>query len=215
MAVLSGRWTFDAPTIEASGTGRVSVDTAGSPVAAILEDGVDIVPMRRGECVRFDGTTRAVIPAAPHLTWSQTFSIAFYLNVTDEPTGHWRAIFYKPVAERDARGIGLWLYPDAMRLRAQLFTIKGPEFADSRTPLTPGRWTHVAVAVDPDEIYIFVDGEFDMGVPLEHPVVNTGGELVLGRDAGGGGFAGMLDDLRVYASTLTPAEVREISALGP
>lgn len=211
MAVLSGRWTFDAPTIEASGNERVSVDAAGSQVAAVLEDGVDIVPMRRGECVRFDGTTRAIIPAAPHLIWGQTFSIAFHLNVADGPNGGWRAIFYKPVAERDARGIGLWLYPDAMRLRAQLFTLKGPEFADSRSSLTPGRWTHIAIAVDPDEIYMFVDGTFEVGVPLRHAVVNTGGELILGRDAGGCGFAGMIDDLRIYASALTPEEVREIS----
>jgi Concanavalin A-like lectin/glucanases superfamily len=211
MAVLSGRWTFDAPTIEASGNGRVSVDAAGSPVAAILEDGVDIVPLRHGECVRFDGTTRAVIPPAPHLTWSDTFSIAFRLNVAGGPTGRWRTVFYKPVADGDARGVGLWLYPDAMRLRTQLFTLRGPEFADSRAALVPGRWTHVVVAVDPDEIYMFVDGEFDVGVPLAHPVVNTGGELSLGRDANGYGFAGMVDDLRIYASTLTAAEVREIS----
>jgi hypothetical protein len=207
--MLTGHWTFDADTVD----DHHASDTTGGGVTATLDPGVDVVPGRLGEALRFDGRERAVVPAAPQLMLQQMagFSLAFFLNVHERPTGSWRGVLYKSVGENDARGLGMWLYPDAMRLRIQLFTAKGPEFVDLRANPQLGEWTHLAMAVDADEMYTYVDGEFDAGVPLEHPVVPITGPLYLGCDPTGLGFAGLLDDLRVYGSTLSREAVRSLA----
>jgi hypothetical protein len=206
--MLTGHWTFDPESVD----GDRAADVTGAGLIATF-DRAEVVPGRRGQALRFDEQGQAVIPAAPQLLLNQLigFSLAFFVHVQEEPTGMWRGLLYKPVAEQDARGLGMWLYPDAMRLRIQLFTTKGPEFVDLRTRLQVGEWTHVALAVDADEMYAYADGEFDSGVPLQHPVVPITGPLYLGRDPGGHGFAGLLDDLRVYASTLSPPAVQALA----
>jgi hypothetical protein len=156
-----------------------------------------------------------VIPAVPQLALSQLFgfSVTFFLKVADEPNGQWRGVFYKPVAPHDARGMGVWLYPDDLRLRSQLFTLKsGAEFADSRSALSLGDWTHVAVVVDPDEIYLYLDGQLDVAVRLGHPVISPSGPIYLGCDPTGLGFTGLLADLRIYSTALTGEAVEVLAS---
>jgi hypothetical protein len=205
--MLTAHWTFDAATIE-DGT---ALDSTGNGLPARLDPSVAVVPGRSGQALGFDGTGRVLIPAAPQLMLSQVFgfSIAFHVNVAEPPTGEWRGVLYKSVAEHDARGLGLWLYPDDLRLRLQLFTAKGPEFADSRR-LEVGVWTHVALVVDPDEMYVYVNGEVDAAVRLDQPVVTPAGPIYLGRDPTGLGFAGLLEDLRIYGTALTGEAVRAL-----
>lgn len=208
--MLTAHWTFDVETVR----GRQVADATGSGLAAALEDTVEIVPGRDGEALAFDGFGRVVIPAVPQLVLSQVFgfSLAFFIEVTEDPAGEWRGILYKPVAERDARGLGLWLYPDAQRIRAQLFTMKGPEYIDSRRKLARGEWTHVALVVDADEMYLYLDGRLDSAVPLEHAVVTPTGPIYLGRDESGTGFTGLLDDFRVYATALNEESVQALAS---
>ena len=205
--MLTAHWTFDADTFE----GRSVADSTGSGLTATLDGAVDVVPGRSGGALSFDGSGQVVIPAAPQLVLSQLFgfSIAFYVNVAEPPTGEWRGVLYKSVAEHDARGLGLWFYPDDLRLRVQLFTAKGPEFADSRR-LEIGVWTHVALIVDPDEMYVYFNGELHTAVRLDQPVVTPAGPMYVGRDPTGLGFAGLFDDLRMYATALTGEAVRAL-----
>jgi hypothetical protein len=207
--VLIAHWTFDVDTVD----GRSVADAAGASPAAELGDTAEIVPGRAGEALSLGGDDRVVIPAAPQLVLSQIFgfSVAFFVQVTEEPTGEWRSLLYKPVAENDARGLGLWLYPDAMRLRVQLFTIKGPDYVDSRARLTVGDWAHVAFVVDTVGMYVYVNGSRDATVPLEHAVVTPAGPIYLGREPTKPGFGGLMDDLRVYASALDEEAVRALA----
>jgi hypothetical protein len=142
------------------------------------------------------------------------FSVAFFVRIDEEPTGEWRSLLYKPVAENDARGLGLWLYPDAMRLRIQLFTVKGPDYVDSHARLTVGEWAHVAFVVDTDGMFLYVNGRLDVAAPLEHAVVTPAGPIYLGREPTKPGFAGLMDDLRVYASALDEEAVRSLADYG-
>jgi len=208
--MLTAHWTFDPETIK----DRAALDATGSGLTATLDASVAITPGHRAGALAFDGTGRAVIPAAPQLVLSQLFgfSLAFFVRVDEAPTGEWRGLLYKPVADQDARGLGMWLYPDALRIRMQLFTAKGPEYADSRRVLTLGEWAHVAMVVDPDELYLYVDGELDSAVGLENPVVTPAGPIYLGRDSTGLGFTGLLDDFRVYSTALTGEQVRALAS---
>lgn len=207
--MLVAHWTFDLATVD----GRRVADTAGAGLAAELDETAEIVPGRAGEALLLSGGGRAVIPATPQLVLSQVFgfSLAFFVQVTEQPIGEWRSLVYKPVAENDARGLGVWLYPDAMRVRVQLFTVKGPDYADSRARLAVGEWTHIAFVVDPDGMFLYVNGRLDGAVPLEHPVVTPTGPIYLGSEPGKPGFGGLLDDFRVYASALDEEAVRALA----
>lgn len=208
--MLIAHWTFDVDTVD----GRRVAAAAGAAPAAELDDAARIVPGRDGEALSLGGTARAVIPAAPQLVLSQVFgfSVTFFVRVTEAPTGEWRSVLYKPVAEHDARGLGLWLYPDSMRLRVQLFTIKGPDYADSHVRLTVGDWVHVAFVVDAGGMSLYVDGRLDVGLPLEHAIVTPAGPIYLGSEPTKPGFGGQIDDFRVYASALGEEAVRSLAS---
>lgn len=98
-----------------------------------------------------------------------------------------------------------------MRLRVQLFTIKGPDYVDSRARLTVGDWAHVAFVVDTAGMYVYIDGRQDAALPLEHAVVTPAGPIYLGRESTKPGFGGLMDDLRVYASALDEEAVRALA----
>jgi hypothetical protein len=213
--MLAGHWTFDDNTITGTGRDRKALDITGSRLTALLDEKVAVVPGRTGRALSFHGSDRAVIPAVPQLALSQLFgfSVTFFLKAADEPNGQWRGVFYKPVAPQDARGMGVWLYPDDLRLRSQLFTLKGgAEFADSRSALPLEAWTHVAIVVDPDEIYLYLDGELDVAVRLGHPVISPTGPIYLGCDPTGLGFTGLLADLRIYSTALTGEAIEVLAS---
>ncbi|MFC4912374.1 LamG domain-containing protein [Actinomadura gamaensis] len=212
--MLVAHWSFEVEDID----GRRVTDATGGGLAMTLDEGVRIVPGRDGEALAFDGTGgRAIVPAVPQLALSQVFgfTVAFHVSVSEGPTGEWRALLFKSVAEGDARAIGVWLHPDAMRLRVQLFTIKGPEYMDSHARLKLGEWSHLAFAVDTQGMFLYVDGKLDVAIPLEHPVVTPSGPLSLGAEPGKLGMSGLLADVRVYSAALDERTVRALATPEP
>ncbi|MEU5876135.1 LamG domain-containing protein [Spirillospora sp. NPDC047279] len=207
--MLIAHWTFDVENVD----GHRVADATGGGLTATLDEGAEIVPGRDGEALSLGGAGQAVVPAAPQLVLSQVFgfSLAFFVNVTGDPTGEWRGLLYKPVTDEDARSLGLWLYPDALRVRVQLFTVKGPEYADSRAVLTLGEWAHVAFVVDTEGMFLYINGKLDVAVPLEHAVVTPAGPLHLGSEPGKPGLTGLMEDVRVYASALDQEAVRALA----
>lgn len=213
--MLAAHWTFEEETIrETDPSARQALDVTGGGLPALLDPAVDLVPARTGRALRFHGGDRAVIPAAPQLELDQLFGfgVAFLLRLGEPPIGTWRGALYKSVGPGDARGMGCWLYPDEQRLRFQLFAVKGgATYADTSSRLPEGRWVHVAVIVDIEEIYVYLDGELDRAVRLEHPVVPPSGQTYLGSDPNGLGFAGEIADLRVYSTALTGEAVAALA----
>ncbi|MQY04840.1 LamG domain-containing protein [Actinomadura macrotermitis] len=210
--MLVAHWTFEVAQVD----GRTVGDVIGGGPPAVLDGHAEVVPGPAGGALRLDGTGRAVVAAAPRLVLSQLFgfAVAFSVDLTAGPGGEWRGLFYKQVAEHDARGIGIWLYPDEPRLRVQLFTSRGPAFVDSHRRLTPGEWAHVALVVDTGGMFLYLDGELDVAVPLEHPVVTPAGPIHLGAEPGRPGLTGLLADVRVYASALDEEAVRVLAEPG-
>lgn len=213
--MLAAHWTFEEETIRGTDPlSRHALDVTGGGLPALLDPAVDVVPARTGRALRFHGRDRAVIPAAPQLELDQLFGfgVAFLLRLGEPPTGTWRSALYKSVGPGDARGMGCWLYPDEQRLRFQLFTVRGgAAYADTRSRLQAGRWIHVAVIVDPEEIYVYLDGELDRAVRLDRSVVPPSGETFLGSDPNGLGFVGEIADLRVYSTALTGESVAALA----
>ncbi|WP_033423948.1 LamG domain-containing protein [Actinomadura flavalba] len=208
--MLVAHWTFEVDSVN----GRRVTDVSGGGMTAELDDGVAVIPGRTGGALNFDGTGRAVLSVGPQLVLNQFFgfTVAFSVRPEAPPDGsEWRAVLTKRVAEDDARALGFWLYPDAPRIRVQLFTSHGPEYVDSRRSVPAGTWTHLAFVVSPDGMFLYVDGQKDVALPLEHAVVIPMGPIVLGGDDGRPGFTGLIEDLRVYATGLGDEAVRALA----
>ncbi|RMI47400.1 LamG domain-containing protein [Actinomadura harenae] len=210
--MLVARWSFAVEDID----GRRVADATGGGLTMTLDEGVRIVPGRDGdgEALAFGGTRgRAIVEAAPRLALSQLFgfTVAFHVRVTDGPTGEWRALLFKQVADADARALGVWLHPDADRLRVQLFTTKGPEYMDGHARLTRDEWAHLALVVHAQGMALYVDGRPDVAIPLEHPVVTPGGPLSLGAEPGKPGMSGLMANVRIYAEALDERTIRALA----
>ncbi len=100
-------------------------------------------------------------------------------------------------------------------LGAQVQTITGPE------PLTPGRWTHVAVALTGDTGVLYVDGKevarsdsmtLNPDMLHGHNLQSGAFAAYLGRDPRGRHFAGMLDDVRIYGFPQSETLIASLAA---
>jgi hypothetical protein len=91
----------------------------------------------------------------------------------------------------------------------------GEQALDAKAPLTPGRWTHVAVSFRGDTGTLYVDGRPVASRPVAldpddvlGPNSNDGREHTwLGGSPSGGWFRGMVDDFAVWVSPRTDAEI--------
>lgn len=82
------------------------------------------------------------------------------------------------------------------------------------TTLTPGVWYHVAGVWDPSTgtISTYVNGELDRQLTTTGTLAVSSGDLIIGRDgtANSGYLDGTLDDLRIYDSALTAAQITDL-----
>lgn len=91
-------------------------------------------------------------------------------------------------------------------------------FKDSTNAVPSQRWTHVAAAYDGSRIRFYIDGQVAGDEALGNAGINRAQSLVLGDDLNGGlGLNGHLDEVRLWASTRSAAQIQgsrfsEISA---
>ena len=78
--------------------------------------------------------------------------------------------------------------------------------------MTPGQWQHVAVVCDGSKAFFYVNGEVKTsgaaaGVLAPNPDLT----FRLGQGVGAGRFfRGLLSDVRVYRTALSPAELQAV-----
>jgi len=97
----------------------------------------------------------------------------------------------------------------------------GPMFRYGVTPLNTRTWYHVAGVYDAESqsLHVYVNGELDDG-PLvgsvEASQQDSDQPVVIGQRAGAGdfGFQGSLDEVRIYARALRPAEIQADMNIG-
>jgi hypothetical protein len=169
----------------------------------------------RGTVLKFDGFDSCLrVAESPDLDLPQGFTLSVWIKVKD---------LHKqmPLLEWDSDGTHMWLNVDAYqwqgaRCGANLaIQGQGSESVVATGNPETGRWAHLAVTCDITNHIgrVYLNHELKTDKPLPNGAPHTKGNLLIGnspRLGPGGGFEGLMDDVRVIKRPLTPEEIRAL-----
>ena len=151
----------------------------------------------------FDGTNKLTVAANASLdfTANESYTIEFWMKA-DNYAGNHVAI------GRGTSSIGyLWLGADANKVKFEV--PGGPSNQSSLGSITFGVWTHVALVKDANQekVFIYLNGTLDSEyTSTKVAVENT--PITIGSLNDGHKFHGTLDEMAIYRSALSGAEIQ-------
>jgi hypothetical protein len=195
---LVAAYSFDegagASVGDASGRGN-SGSTANTTWASIG---------KYGKALSFNGASALVtVPDSPSLRLSNGMTLAAWVNPTSGNNG-WRDVVYKgddnyyleASTSSGAPGIGII----AGGTRAETY---GP----ASLPLNT--WTFLAATYDGTTLRLYVNGTQVSSQRAGGSLLTSGNPLQIGGDSiYGQFFAGMIDEVRIYSTALSPAQIQ-------
>lgn len=201
---LVARWSFD------EGAGAVAHDVSGNGhdgaiVRATWVDGLV------GRALRFDGSTSLVrVPDDGALDLATALTIEAWVKL--ESAAGARVILSKWDDATQDRAYIFKKHNDQPGPRVELWREPPLGYADlpGQEPLALGRWLHVAATWDGAVLRLYVDGREDAAVPAPGLVRASAADLLIGAVGAAGPqevFAGIIDEVSLYARALSPAEV--------
>ncbi|MFC1765559.1 LamG-like jellyroll fold domain-containing protein [Planctomycetota bacterium] len=197
-ANLQALYDFAGNLNDGSGNGHNGTAIGGASV---------VTDPARGQVVSLNGFDDGV--AIPLIGSYPEATISLWINMSTElPTGIYGSLFHDDGFE-----------PNDVHWRVQNGTLNGGinggiAGSTGRMAILPNTWIHVALMASEAGVSFWINGLEDMSSTLATPVVNLGeGSLgawldtradpaVLDRT-----FPGLLDEVRFYDRTLTPAEL--------
>ena len=200
---LLGTYSFEGDLAESTGAlpdGSVTGDRIDTPGGAVSY-GTGI----RGQAVELDGTTGVRLPDG--LISGSTYSVSLWLR-PDVITSYTTAFF-------GARTTESWVSLVPRGPVGQTMVWSGTAWYDAPVGrvIPTGTWSHVAFTVDGGDISVYVDGvrAYD-GTGFPDVFTTTTGTFALGVNYWDTPFRGAVDELAVYSSVLTAAEVEALAA---
>jgi MYXO-CTERM domain-containing protein len=154
------------------------------------------------------GGTRVDVPDSPSLSLTGSFTLAAWINTGD--TANQQAIIEKWTDTDPGGGYFLRLNANE-NLSFSVFNPQGGAQGISSTPrVVPlGAWAHVAGTFNSTtgQMTMYVNGAADPSTGTAVASADTTAQLRLGRDYGGNGFNGLMDEARIYNKALTAGEI--------
>ncbi|MCA9063130.1 MAG: hypothetical protein KDA96_08725 [Planctomycetaceae bacterium] len=200
-SVPIAHWTFDDPT------GTTAIDSSGHSADGVVTGAIS-GPGAIGDGFLFDGVNDSVVPGTEaSLAGLSDFTVMAWIRSV--AAGNYQTI----VQQRDTNGFNgeylLRMMPDG-RVSFVIFGDGEYQFVIA-TPqlLNDGAWHHVAAGREGARGFIFVDGvlatqSFGTPRPLDRAIgVGLGFDI---RDATSG-FAGSLDDVRIFDTAISPEDI--------
>ena len=144
-----------------------------------------------GSGLRFNGEQQLLIADKPSLQAdpSKGWTAGFWFHVDRLP------VDTRPLLARksEAGALSLELTPTGLVARL----VSGENVTESHpVNFVPGSWHHVALALKPDALQIFLDGAPVQRLPVTMPV--QGGDILMGQvDDSSPGFVGDIDELEI------------------
>ncbi|MBN1867105.1 hypothetical protein JW916_07405 [Candidatus Sumerlaeota bacterium] len=206
-------WNLD----ETSGT--QAADASGNANHGTLHNMTDAAHVAGylGNALQFDGADDYVlVPHDPSIDFGdEDFTVMFWLKESS-PTDEERYLVKGTTGATEDPGTGkryeLYYKSSEVRFAIDDNVVKSQINVASSYFVT-GDWVHVAAVRDTvaDEIRLYTDGELRGSTADATGDISETEDLYLGRTSGGGvWFYGTIDDVRIYPSALTQAEILAI-----
>jgi len=229
---LVAYWAFD----ETGGT--TAHDTSGHGSvndAALMNDAAFTAAGRYGGAVVFDGSNDYVdVPDTTDINLAPyaARTISLWFNVDDETVSSRKQVLYEEGG--GGRGLNLYLYDGSLYVGG--WNVEGWEagtYLSVSIAGYAGGWHHAALVLDasgpvldPDVLRGYLDGS-PVGSGQGRSLATHGDDIGIGRTDGytkfhtgdsgtdGDGFAGKIDEVRVYNLALSDAEIAALAAPAP
>src|SRR5208283_3762178 len=211
----AGYWKFD------DGSGTQAVDSSGSGHTAALVNGVNWVTGKSGDALSANAAERQYVSIpAINLSGTKAVTVALWVNRTYSTTGG-HALFEATTNYTHSTS-GFGFFPDDDTCAGIQAALRGNLgfVANCYSQPSSGVWHHLAVVFDKaqtggDEVKFYVDGVLQTANRSLYASTNTNNfgnnPLYLFSRAGTSEFSsGMIDDLRIYDSALTTAQIQQI-----
>lgn len=209
---LVGHWSFNGTDT----TSTKAYDRSGTGNTGTLS-GPAIAEGKVGQGLLFDGVDDNVNLDNPSALQSLTdFSMAAWIYVDSDRGASTDYI----VSQYDGGGIAegdfLW-YVDTND--ALVVNIDGATAAVTSSAITENEWHYVALTVDGDDrIDLYVDGTLnvsDTAIGTTAPYLHNANDLKIGSmHAGTNPFQGIIDEVRMYNTILTAAQIQSLYKQG-
>jgi chitodextrinase len=187
------------------GAGTTVADGSGNGNTGTISGAGWIATGKFGSALAFNGASaRVTVSDAASLQLTTGMTLEAWVFPTATPTG-WRQVVGKNVdayyltasssqANRPAVG-GTW--------------IAGNQNTFGTSVLPVNTWTHLAATFDGSTVRLFVNGSQVASQAQTTPLATTNGTLQIGGDSFPNEyFAGYIDEVRVYSSALSAAEIQ-------
>ena len=194
-------WKFD------EGSGTLAADSAGSHDGTVT--GATFTAGQLNDALSFDtGSERVEVADDPALSLTEAFTFTAWINKTG--MSDWDSILHKGSWSGENYFFGT--ENDELHL-----SLGGSaEWTTTGVNLTTGTWYHVAATFDnsSDAVVLYVNGAEVLAVTTTAtPATNTNPLWIGdGNTFNETSWEGLLDDVRIYATALTAAEIADLAA---
>jgi len=183
------------------GSGSVVGDGSGNGNDGAVANAVWVAAGKYGKALSFNGTSsRVTVPDSASLHLSSAMTLEAWVNPA-VVSAVWRDVIYKGDDNYYLEGTS-----DTASRPAAGGTC-GHQYAAAALPVNT--WTHLAVTYDRTTIRVYVNGTQVSTQPATAAIVSSTNPLSIGSDAiYGQAFNGMIDEVRVYNTALTQAQIQ-------
>ena len=205
---LISHWPFNEPS------GNTALDVAGSNPGTLVNGAARAADGRIGAALCFDGINDLVsVPDSPSLDLSNHFTVSLWFQPA--------RLLNASSGRRDLlqKFLSYWLIMNFPGNDGKLvFVLNGgsPQVKSTTTSWTSNQWYHAAATYDGAQLKLYVNGVQEAAVATSVLPNNTTYPLQIGgNNLQNVWFPGCLDDVRIYGTTLSAADVATLFSSAP
>jgi hypothetical protein len=189
------------------GQGTVAADASGHGLAGTVSNAT-WTPGPFGSALQFTGASNSrVTVASTPLLQLATFTLSAWVNPSaaqpSEPT---------VIAKEISGDLPYVLYARGSGSGPNAYVLAGGSYqnAAATSTLPANTWTHLATTYDGTTLRLYVNGVLAGSTVVSGSLASGNGALRIGNNAvfGNEGFVGRIDEVRIYARALAPAELQ-------
>lgn len=207
---LVGHWTFDGDAV----SGTTVTDVSGNGNNGTMVNGPTKTIGRIGQGMSFDGNNDYISTTDIDYGTGNTISISAWIKFSS-CTADGTICFIVSKGQYIGSSPYSLFVTDTQKIGFSVRENAGNVFYSSDT-YNDDNWHHIGVSFDGSKAIIYVDG-IKIGTSATYSPLNNNELVIIGGDDAdptNRPFAGSLDDVRVYARTLSADEVYRLYTLG-